>query len=780
MNYIPDLADLNIHKSQDIAVQESQTNPRNDKLTKEFLLPPRQPRDITSDFAKASLALKPGQLIKDEDFTLFESVGALEIMDPKMDSGFAVPDQDAAMEQFDPLMYTLPEEIIGIMDQIFEFEMSWHDGYPLSQNLFTSLHINNLLSPYSKQFSDLAFQTTHSKEDPKNHPLVTVVLRAYCLVVLKSCDSVMREVMSEHYYEEEDFSTSNFNRDLSLFGVDNKILIELLEGATRVVKALAHDYKGVGFADEISQALIARLELRQLLVEAFDPKTVAVDKAQIYKKSKDILQKVDGSHGLGTAIPDAFSERVQRYLASNTPPRPMMKTSWAETVKKLGQLCDDGIEAANIVECFPSPAPHALMAFCWSFSSRTPQPSTYSRAVMQGMLFRNNEIMNRVPHIDLLVSDMRELVLAGDTLLDPANWETEMPSDPRYQLARKVDEFLSKASDEYFNLYRMPLQNRCRIRRTLSQSIAILDSLQAVAEDTDTDIQNITRNAPPNKLARHEPANYYPIASWVFFHKLRVMEHVLLLGFELSVYSPDENSSIYALLAHLLTTRSQHTTHLLSILTSRHQRLSRNPTDPVLNTLTTSISHLTTQTRHATATAHLASALSTLYTLLTITSPIPTPERPYSTDALRHELRLKSFLPAGSPGLPSHDELRSLTHPAPETRIKDLVADANENLRLAKRELAALKSVSADEARVRGVEKAWREGVRGLLVSCIGAGVAVAGIEGALKLVGVDNVGNLDGKRKGEVARRVKVVLPEVGEKERWSDWWVVPKVVDL
>lgn len=586
--------------------------------------------------------------------------------------------------------------------------------------------------------------------------------------------------MSEHYYEEEDFSTSNFNRDLSLFGTGGKLLVELLEDAIRVVKASSVDYKGVGFADEISQALIARLELRQLLVEAFDPETIAMDKAPIYKKSKELLQKVDESHSLGIAIPVAFSERVQRYLASNTPPRPMMKTSWVETVKKLRQLCDDGIEATNIIECFPSPTPNALMVFCWSFSSRTPQPSTYSRAVMQGMLFRNNEVMNRVPHIDLLVSDMRELILAGDTLLDPANWETEMPSDPRYQLARKVDEFLSKASDEYFNLYRMPLQNRCRIRRTLSQSIAILDSLQAVAEDTDTDIQNITRDAPPNKLARHEPAAYYPLASWVFFHKLRVMEHVLLLGFELSVYSPDENSSIYAILAHLLTTRSQHTTHLLSILTSRHQRLSRNPSDPVLSTITTSISYLTTQTRHAKATSHLASALSTLYTLLTITSLIPTPERPYGTDSLRHELRLKSFLPAGTPGLPSHEELRALTHPTAETSVKDLVADANENLRLAKRELAALKSVSADEARVRGVEKAWKESVRGLLVSCIGAGVAVAGIEGALKAAGVDRVGVLDRTSRGKIAERVKVVLPEVGERERWSDWWVVPKVVDL
>jgi len=50
-----DLADLSIDESQHSAVQESKTNPRNNGLMKGFPLPPRQPRDITSDFAKASL-----------------------------------------------------------------------------------------------------------------------------------------------------------------------------------------------------------------------------------------------------------------------------------------------------------------------------------------------------------------------------------------------------------------------------------------------------------------------------------------------------------------------------------------------------------------------------------------------------------------------------------------------------------------------------------------------------------------------------------------------------
>lgn len=44
-------------------------------------------------------------------------------MDPKMDSGCAVPEKDATMDQFDPLMYTLPEEIIGLMDQMLCYEV---------------------------------------------------------------------------------------------------------------------------------------------------------------------------------------------------------------------------------------------------------------------------------------------------------------------------------------------------------------------------------------------------------------------------------------------------------------------------------------------------------------------------------------------------------------------------------------------------------------------------------------------------------------------------------
>lgn len=41
-----------------------------------------------------------------------------------MDSGFILPEEDAALEEFDSLNHTLPEEIIWIMDQMLCFEVS--------------------------------------------------------------------------------------------------------------------------------------------------------------------------------------------------------------------------------------------------------------------------------------------------------------------------------------------------------------------------------------------------------------------------------------------------------------------------------------------------------------------------------------------------------------------------------------------------------------------------------------------------------------------------------
>ena len=85
-------------------------------------------------------------------------------------------------------------------------------------------------------------------------------------------------------------------------------------------------------------------------------------------------------------------------------------------------------------------------------------------------------VANQIYHYDLLLNDMSELLLAGDPLVDPESFNIEVTSDPRHICSKILQDFMEKAIEEYLNLYRMVCQNRCRIRRTFTQAIPVLDA----------------------------------------------------------------------------------------------------------------------------------------------------------------------------------------------------------------------------------------------------------------------------------------------------------------
>ena len=77
--------------------------------------------------------------------------------------------------------------------------MTWHMGHSLSQTLFTSAYIDRLLWPDPKTLDQSCFDRNKTPE-PGNE-LLHLVLRAYCLGIVKTCDFVRRRIISEHYYE---------------------------------------------------------------------------------------------------------------------------------------------------------------------------------------------------------------------------------------------------------------------------------------------------------------------------------------------------------------------------------------------------------------------------------------------------------------------------------------------------------------------------------------------------------------------------------------------------
>jgi hypothetical protein len=79
--------------------------------------------------------------------------------------------------------------------------MAWHMGHPLSQTLFTSLYLDKLLWPIPKNIEDAHFGREGLSVGREQPDLVHIVLRAYCLALVKCCDFVHARVTSEFYYE---------------------------------------------------------------------------------------------------------------------------------------------------------------------------------------------------------------------------------------------------------------------------------------------------------------------------------------------------------------------------------------------------------------------------------------------------------------------------------------------------------------------------------------------------------------------------------------------------
>lgn len=121
-----------------------------------------------------------------------------EIGDPKMDSG-ALGDGEDLVDDFDVYQPLSPAQVIWIIDGLLCREVSWHEGYPLSQTLFTSIYLDKMLWPEPKQLHEAHFLRP---TDPGSSPSLTQdLLRAYCLGLVKCCDLVLSMVTSQHYYE---------------------------------------------------------------------------------------------------------------------------------------------------------------------------------------------------------------------------------------------------------------------------------------------------------------------------------------------------------------------------------------------------------------------------------------------------------------------------------------------------------------------------------------------------------------------------------------------------
>lgn len=369
----------------------------------------------------------------------------------------------------------------------------------------------------------------------------------------------------------------------------------------------------------------------------------------------------------------------------------------------------------------------------------------------------------------LLDDDLSIITLPASPLLDRDNDEIEAIQDPRFTYSQQTELFRQRAAQPFLDILRTNCQNRCRVRRTLCHSIRDWENLQLDAEEIDQIIQVKSKERPvtyqPSLGGGPMETYALPLSSWAYLYKLKHMEAIVQLGFELEVYQPDELAGMYWYLNYLSKSRVQHTERIKTFVIQRvdEARAQHSSLDSFTEKqLQRALAFARLSLLDAAVTWELSDALSCLYTVLNRYKLVKMPSRPYSSDELRYEVRMKPFTAIGLPVLPTFEEFSAGTI-QPDSSAEELLDYGERALAGAKKGFEVLSKLSAEESFSIGSHDRWLEGIKNSLKSCIATGIALSNMQRALKT----------STSNDELKVKVEIPTPD----KAYHGWWLIPRV---
>ena len=406
-----------------------------------------------------------------------------------------------------------------------------------------------------------------------------------------------------------------------------------------------------------------------------------------------------------------------------------------------------------------------------AFQAQKPQPLVYIRTLLQNFLFKDMVILGHLSIRHVIDDDLATVVLPCSRLLDPANDDVEAPHDARFAIAYQMELFRQRAAQSYLDIFRAFCQNRCRVRRTLCHSIQDWETVQLDAEEIDQLLQIQMDEKPINYQTTltstvAEPAYSLPLSSWAYLYKLRLMEWIVQLGFELETYQPDELAGMYWYLSYLAKTRAQHAERIKAFMLQRFSDLrAHNQLTAAMETqFARSLAYIRATILDAAVTWELADALACLYTCLARLRLVVAPPRPYSSDELRYDIRMKPFAPISLPEPPSYETFKRATD-QPESSTTSLLDYAQRAVGGARKGYEVLTKLTEKEAFTVNAHERWVAGNKSCLKSVIAASIAISAVRRAVGAHGDE----------ANVWLVAEVPRPD----KCYHDWWIVPKVTE-
>lgn len=145
--------------------------------------------------------------------------------------------------------------------------------------------------------------------------------------------------------KEEDFVTNLYDRDL-LSGIDGGSIGLLIEEAIEHIDYL----QNIKFDCRLV-AINRRLDLRYMMLCAtMDDNIVDVKKVYEWLACRDVTDFIAQSHSLSVPVPESYSQKLQRKLATTMPPKPLIEITFDEAMKELDLLILNSMEAFYVLQ----------------------------------------------------------------------------------------------------------------------------------------------------------------------------------------------------------------------------------------------------------------------------------------------------------------------------------------------------------------------------------------------------------------------------------------------
>ncbi|KAI9146116.1 Mak10 subunit, NatC N-terminal acetyltransferase-domain-containing protein [Paraphysoderma sedebokerense] len=567
-------------------------------------------KDVTEWLDEVTQEFEVGRLIRYEPFSLFDSMSAIEIMDPKMDSGMILESSDeetddevsisskeesstkvsASKTKRQNRRSTLDEafviaqgekyslqDVVEIMDLIISCMATFLSGYSMANTLFTCIHLHY----------------------PSSIPCD--ILRTFVRGTLKFTGRVRTVVRIANIYEDEDFNTDAFHFNLLEAISEDAVLQDIQRTIDGLSQETLKTHSVGQKADTepfIKECLSDRLMFLKSFLAALTllaQRNVAKGTAEI-ETMKQVLSKIlasspklyqhqsyDDSKALRRRRRNlGFDPLMNKKLIIGTPPRKIPIMSLTMAANSLSQTSENLLKACSVIQCKST---DDLLTFLHYFTRRIPQPCCLSRCQLQalvltqgGMVLGTMSLQDYVrkmitefcnpPYLNIRDSPKPSVISTNRAFDNKRPLTIDQPSSD-LSLSERVNELVTsflELSEKYvLDFIRTYTHNVARQRRILVKLVNHFDTLQLEAESYDSELELLTE----------ETSCPFYFSSWAYSIKLHIMADIIASGFHLELYSSHEMSMMYWYFDYLLSIGVQHSERRHKLLEYANRKLPR-------------------------------------------------------------------------------------------------------------------------------------------------------------------------------------------------------------